>query len=674
MARHYPVRRSPSQPCPKYPTNPVPLHPIRARVKDGLKTPHVGPHIHAYKPSAMESDKWWAKMARETISWDRPFHTVRAGGFETGDIVWFPEGGLNASYNCVDRWAFKHPDKTAIIYEADEPNEGCEITYAQLLREVCGIANVLKSLGVKKGDTVSIYLPMTWHAAAAFLACARIGAVHSVVFAGFSAESLRDRVQDCKSRVLITSDEGRRGGKTIATKVIADAAVKECPVVEHVLVLKRTGNEVPWTPGRDRWWHEELAKVPSYCPPEVMSSEDPLFILYTSGSTGRPKGVVHTTAGYLLGAALTVKYVFDVHPDDRFACMADVGWITGHTYIVYGPLMNGVTTMVFESTPVYPTPSRYWQAVDKHKVTQFYSAPTAIRLLRRLGDHHVKEHDLSSLRVLGSVGEPINPEAWHWYNDHVGRRQCAIVDTFWQTETGSIVVTPFPGAIETKPGSATVPFFGIETAILDPTTGKELEGPDVEGVLVLKTPWPSIARSVYQDHQRYLETYMKPYPGVFYTGDGARGTSTATSGSRAASTVRTSSFCAPRGANAVGCGCARTDVINVSGHHAVVGTADELTGQAVYAFVTLKPEFKFDGTDETALIKELTLQVRKVIGPFAAPKKIYLVSDLPKTRSGKIMRRIMRKIVAGEGDQLGDLSTLADPSVVDLIKVKVAAS
>jgi len=602
------------------------------------------------------------------LHWDRPFTTVRSGSFETGDIVWFPEGGLNASYNCVDRWAFKHPEKTAIIYEADEPGEGCLISYGELFREVCRVANVLKAFGVKKGDTVSIYLPMTWQAVAAFLACARVGAMHSVVFAGFSAESLRDRVRDCASRVLITTDEGRRGGKTISTKAIVDAALKDCPTVEHVLVLKRTGKTVPWTEGRDKWWHEEAAKVPSYCPPEIMSAEDPLFILYTSGSTGKPKGVVHTTGGYLLGAALTVKYVFDVHPDDKFACMADVGWITGHTYIVYGPLANGVTTTVFESTPVYPTPSRYWQTVQQHGITQFYSAPTAIRLLRRLGHQHVEGHDLTSLRVLGSVGEPINPEAWHWYNEHVGKKECAIVDTFWQTETGSIVITPFPGAIETKPGSATVPFFGIEAAILDPQTGKELEGNNVEGVLVLKKPWPSIARTVYNDHNRYLETYMKPYPGFFYTGDGAARDK--------------DGYIWIKGRV--------DDVINVSGHRlstaeiesalimhagvaetAVIGTADELTGQAVHAFVTLKPNFAYDG-GEAELKKELTLQVRKVIGPFAAPKKIYIVADLPKTRSGKIMRRIMRKIVAGEGDQLGDLSTLAEPAVVDQIKEKVA--
>jgi acetyl-CoA synthetase len=345
--------------------------------------------------------------------------------------------------------------------------------------------------------------------------------VHAVVFAGFSAESLRDRVQDCRSRVVLTSDEGKRGGKTIATKTIVDSALKECPLVEHVLVLKRTGAAVPMTEGRDRWWHEETARVPAYCAPEVMAAEDPLFILYTSGSTGKPKGVVHTTAGYLLGAALTVKYAFDVHPGDVFACVADIGWITGHTYVVYGPLANGVATLVFEPTPTYPTAARYWETVDAHKVTQFYSAPTAIRLLRRLGEEHVKQFDLSSLRVLGSVGEPINPEAWHWYNDHVGRGQCAIVDTFWQTETGSIVITPFPGATETKPGSATVPFFGIEPAIVEPTTGKELTGNGVEGVLVLKKPWPSIARTIFQDHARYVETYMKPYPGMFYTGDGA---------------------------------------------------------------------------------------------------------------------------------------------------------
>ncbi|KAJ7758195.1 hypothetical protein DFH07DRAFT_818989 [Mycena maculata] len=658
---------------------PVKTYPVAPRLVPGhadhpTGTPHVSPDIAAYKAAhaltvGEGSDAWWAEQAKEMLTWIHPPRTVRAGAFATGDIAWFPDGTLNAAYNCVDRHAFASPDAVALIYEADEPGEGRSVTYAELLREVCGLANVLKGMGVKKGDTVSVYLPMTWHAAAAFLACARIGAVHSVVFAGFSAESLRDRVNDCRSRVLITSDEGRRGGKGIATKAIVDAALRECPEVAHCLVLRRTGGKVAWTEGRDKWWHEEIARVPAYCPCEEMGSEDPLFILYTSGSTGKPKGVVHTTGGYLLCAALTVKYVFDVHPGDRFACMADVGWITGHTYIVYGPLALGVTSLIFESTPVYPTPARYWETVAKHRVTQFYSAPTAVRLLRRLGAHHVASHDLSSLRVLGSVGEPINPEAWEWYNEHVGRGQCAVVDTFWQTETGSIVVTPFPGAVPTKPGSATVPFFGHTPVILDPMSGEILEGNDVEGVLALATPWPSIARTIWQDHARYLETYMKPYPGLFYTGDGA---------ARDAD-----GYIWIRGRV--------DDVINVSGHRlstaeiesalimhkgvaetAVIGTADELTGQAVYAFVTLKPEFTYDADNETALMKELVLQVRKVIGPFAAPKKIYIVPDLPKTRSGKIMRRIMRKIVAGEGDQLGDLSTVAEPGVVEIIKQKVA--
>ncbi|KAI0087718.1 acetate--CoA ligase [Irpex rosettiformis] len=654
----------------------VPKLPVPSRLSQGSEVPHIGPNFEAYQKAHAESvgpaaDKWWAKMARETLHWDRPFHTVRSGSFENGDIAWFPEGYINASYNCVDRWAFQNPDKTAIIYEADEPSESAEISYSQLLRETCRVANVLKSYGVKKGDTVSIYLPMAWQAVVAFMACARIGAVHSVVFGGFSSESLRDRINDCKSRVVITSDEGRRGGKTIPIKSLADNAIEKCPYVEHVLVLQRTGNPVNFVEGRDHWWHEETAKVPNYCPPELLSSEDSLFILYTSGSTGKPKGIMHTIGGFLLGSAMSVKYCFDVHPNDRFGCMADLGWITGHTYVVYGPLANGIATTVFESTPVYPTPSRFWETIDKHKITHFYTAPTAVRLLRRLGEEYVEKADLSSLRVIGSVGEPINPEAWHWLNDHVGRKQAAIVDTFFQTETGSIVVSPLPGAIECKPGSATVPFLGIQAALLDPVTGKELEGDNVEGVLVFKNTWPSIARTVWQDHNRWLDVYLRPYPGYFYTGDGA---------------IRDKDgYIWIKGRV--------DDVINVSGHRlstaeiesalilyngvaeaAVIGANDELTGQAVHAFVTLKRDFKYDPSNEAGLIKELVLQVRKVIGPFAAPKKIYIVSDLPKTRSGKIMRRIMRKIIAGEGDQLGDLSTVADPSAVDVVKAKIAAS
>jgi acetyl-CoA synthetase len=641
---------------------------------NGCPKPHIGPDYESYlneykKTVGPDADKWWAEQANQHLDWIRPFKTVRAGGFEHGDVQWFVEGQLNAAYNCLDRHFYAHPDKTAIIFEADESGDSLEISWGELMRETCRVANVLKEWGVKKGDAVSIYLPMTWQAAAAFLACARVGAVHSAVFAGFSAESLRDRVNDCECKVLITSDEGKRGGKTIATKAIVDAALAQCPMVEHVLVLRRTGGKVNMKEGRDSWWDEECAKVPAYCPCEPMSAEDPLFILYTSGSTGKPKGVVHSTGGYLLCALITVKYVFDVHPGDKFACMADVGWITGHTYIVYGPLAQGVTTTIFESTPVYPTASRYWDFVDKWKATHLYTAPTAIRLLRRMGEEHVKHHDLSSLRVLGTVGEPINPEAWHWYNDFAGKNQCAIVDTYWMTETGSHAVAPYPGAIHTKPGSATFPCFGFDLAIIDPQTGKELEGNDVEGVLAARAPWPSLARTVFRDHKRYLETYMKPYPGYFFFGDGAA-----------------------RDADGYLWIKGRVDdVINVSGHRlstaevesalilhkgvaetAVVGSHDDITGQAVYAFVTMKPEFDLEATKEDALAKELAIQVRKVIGPFAAPKKIYLVSDLPKTRSGKIMRRILRKVVAGEGDQLGDLSSIADPSIVDEIKSKVA--
>ncbi|KAI5481396.1 hypothetical protein MNV49_004152 [Pseudohyphozyma bogoriensis] len=648
----------------------APTHPVAHRLSSKEHTtPHANPDEYAklYKESVEDSTGFWDRMAKEHIYWHRPYSTVQAGGFEAGDVQWFPEGGLNVSYNCVDRWAYKNPDKTAIIWEADEPGEHVELTYQQLLQEVCRTANILKSYGVKKGDTVAIYLPMVPEAAIAFLACARLGAVHSVVFAGFSAESLRDRVQDAKSRVVITTDEGKRGGKSIATKSIVDAALKECPLVEHVLVLKRTGGDVKWTEGRDKWWHEEKLLVQPYCAPEIVSSEDPLFILYTSGSTGKPKGVVHSSGGYLLGAFMTLRYVFDVHEDDRYACMADVGWITD---IVYGPLANGVTTTIFESTPVYPTPSRFWEVVAKHKITQFYTAPTAIRLLRRLGEQHVKGHDLSSLRTIGSVGEPINPEAWEWYWEHVGGKECAVVDTYWQTETGSIIITPLPGATKTKPGAATLPFFGIQPVLLDPTTGNLVEGNEKEGVLAVKKPWPSIARTIYGDHKRFLDTYLNPYPGYYFTGDGA-------------------------GRDHDGYYWIRgrvDDVVNVSGHRlstaeiesaliqhpgvaetAVVGIPDELTGQAVVTYVTLKPDFNFDPSEEASLCKELVLQVRKTIGPFAAPKRVLLVGDLPKTRSGKIMRRVLRKISSGEGDQLGDLSTLADPSVVESIRAKFDA-
>ncbi|KAF9922947.1 acetyl-CoA synthetase [Linnemannia zychae] len=650
------------------------LFPVPARLLDRAQCPE--PYISSmeqyqkmHRQSIDNPEEFFGKLATELLSWSKPFHTVRHGGFEHGDIAWFLEGQLNAAYNCVDRHAISTPTKNAIIYEADEPNQSENITYGELLRKVCQLAGALRARGIRKGDTVAIYMPMIPEAVVALLACARIGALHSVIFAGFSAEALRDRINDAKSRLVLTSDQGKRGGKTIETKKIVDEALKSCPLVETVIVCQRTGaSDVPMRPGRDVWWGEEVSRQPTYMAPEVMYSEDPLFLLYTSGSTGQPKGVMHTTAGYLLGAAATVKYVFDYHPGDIFACMADVGWITGHTYIVYGPLTLGATTVLFESIPTYPTPSRYWELIAKHKVTQFYTAPTAIRALRRLGDSWVEGHDLSSLRVLGTVGEPINPEAWHWYNEKIGKGRCAIVDTYWQTETGSHIITPLPGAIATKPGSATFPFFGIDLAILDPVSGKEFVGNDVTGVLAVKRPWPSIARTIYGDHRRFLETYLKPYHGYYFTGDGA--------------SRDKDGYIWIRGRV--------DDVINVSGHRlstaeiesalimhptvaeaAVIGANDDVTGQCIHAFVCLKPGISAHSND---LSKELVVQVRKVIGPFAAPKKIYLVDDLPKTRSGKLMRRILRKIVAGEKDSLGDISTLADPSVVAALIVKVESS
>ncbi|GBC05605.1 hypothetical protein RclHR1_06310001 [Rhizophagus clarus] len=639
------------------------VHQVPSRLLDASKCPK--PHIDSfetykklYEESIKDPQKFWGEKAKELLHWHKPFETVLYGGLEHGDVAWFREGELNASYNCVDRHAYVNPDKVAIIHEADEPGNSRSITYGELLHQVSRLANTLKSLGLKKGDTVAIYMPMVPEAAVAFLACARLGLIHSVVFAGFSSEALRSRIIDASSKLVITADEGRRGGKTIHTKKIVDVALEGCSTVEHVLVFRRTGSEVPFSAPRDLWWHEELEKHRPYCPPEIVNSEDPLFLLYTSGSTGKPKGVVHTTAGYLLGAAITFKYVFDYQENDIYGCMADIGWITGHTYIIYGPLLNGGTTVLFESTPVYPSPSRYWQVVAQHKITQLYTAPTAIRLLRRYGDDYVKGHDLSSLRVIGSVGEPINPEAWEWYYEVVGRKECSVVDTYWQTETGSIVLTPLPGATAMKPGSATFPFFGIETAVLDAESGKELEGNDVEGVLVIKKPWPSMARTVYANHHRYMDTYLNVYKGYYFTGDGV-------------------------GRDHDGYYWIRgrvDDVIGVSGHRlstaeiesalilhssvaeaAVIGVHDDLTGQSVHAFCTLKPN-----QGETD-VNELVLQVRKTIGSFAAPKKIYLVNDLPKTRSGKIMRRVLRKIVSGESDQLGDVSTLADPSIVPVL-------
>jgi acetyl-CoA synthetase len=600
------------------------------------------------------------------LTWDKPFTTVRHGGFKDGDVSWFLEGELNACYNAVDRHALKNPEKIAIIYEGDEPSDTRHISYGELLQDVCRMGNVLKNLGVRKGDNVAIYMPMIPETLVSVLACARIGAIHSVVFAGFSSDSLLDRVVDCGAHVVITSDEGRRGGKNIATKRIVDEALskEEAHQVENVIVFQRTASPVPMMENRDLWWHEEMSKVRPVCPHEYMNAEDPLFLLYTSGSTGAPKGILHTTGGYLLGAAATLKYIFDVHDDDVYACMADIGWVTGHSYVCYAPLTLGVTTVLFESTPTYPSPSRFWQLIEKHKVTQFYTAPTAIRALQRLGDQWLDNIDLSSLRVIGSVGEPINPEAWNWYNEKVGKGRCAVVDTYWQTETGSIIISPLPGATPTKAGSATLPFFGIDPVLLDPSTGQRITSVDETGVLAIRNIWPSIARSVYKDHKRFLETYTKPYPGYYLTGDGA--------------SLDKDGYIWIRGRV--------DDVINVSGHRlstseieaavvshkavsecAVVGAFDALTGQSIHAFVSLKPHAQV--TED--LNRELAMTVRKIIGPFATPKRIIVLSEQPKTRSGKIVRRILRKIVNGEQNQLGDTSTLIDPSVIPSIVSKV---
>eukprot|EP01087_Luapelamoeba_hula_P008313 TRINITY_DN2075_c0_g1_i1.p1 TRINITY_DN2075_c0_g1~~TRINITY_DN2075_c0_g1_i1.p1 ORF type:complete len:672 (-),score=108.67 TRINITY_DN2075_c0_g1_i1:92-2107(-) len=615
-----------------------------------------------YEQSINDPDAFWSTMAKETLTWFQPFTKVRSGGFEHGDIAWFLDGRLNACYQCVDRHAAKTPDKVAILWEGDEPTDVRRITYAELLREVSRFANVLRAHGVRKGDTVAIYLPMVPEAAFAMLACARIGAMHSVVFAGFSAEALRERILDAKSSVVITADQGLRGGRTIALKHTVDEALLGCPDVKAVLVYKHTSHEIPFHAPRDFWLHEEMEKQRPYCPCEPMDSEDPLFLLYTSGSTGRPKGVMHTTAGYILYAALTTKYIFDIHPDTIYASVADVGWITGHTYIVYGPLALGTTTFMFESVPTYPTPSRYWDMIDRHKINVLYTAPTAVRALMKFGDDPVKPYSLESLRVIGSVGEPINPAAWKWLFEVVGRKRCPIVDTYWQTETGGVVFTPLPGATPLKPGSTTFPFFGVRPVLLDDSTKQELKENDVKGLLVIETSWPSISRTIYGDHKRYLETYMRPFAGYYFTGDGV--------------------YRDKQGYYWI---IGRVDdVINVSGHRlgtaeiesalvahpacaeaAVIGVPHDVKGQGIFCYCALREGFQ----DTENTIMELKMEVRKHIGPLATPDHLVIVAGLPKTRSGKIMRRILRKIATGYVDSasLGDISTLADPSVVESI-------
>ena len=610
-----------------------------------------------YDNSIELNDEFWSEEGKK-IEWIKPFSKVKDVSYDLNDlhIRWFYDGSLNVSSNCLDRHIETRGNQIAIIWEGDDPNETKKITYRELHEEVCKFSNTLKANGAKKGDRITIYMPMIPEAAVAMLACARIGAIHSVVFGGFSPDSLAGRITDCDSNIIITADEGIRGGKIIPLKENTDAALKLCSSIKKCIVVKRTGNDINWVEGRDIWYHEAMSKVDNECQPEEMDAEDPLFILYTSGSTGKPKGVLHTTAGYIVYASITHKYVFNYIDGDIYWCTADVGWVTGHSYIVYGPLANGATTLMFEGVPNYPTNSRFWEIVDKHKVNIFYTAPTAIRALMREGDEAVKKTSRSSLKLLGTVGEPINPEAWRWYYDVVGNKNCEIVDTWWQTETGGILISPLPGVTPTKPGSATKPLFGVKPVIVD-QKNNILEGP-AEGSLCLDMSWPGQMRTVYGDHKRFAETYFSTFPGRYFTGDGCR-----------------------RDKDGYYWITGRVDdVINISGHRmgtaevesalvehklvaesAVVGYPHDIKGQGIYAYVTLVL-----GSEPTIEIeKELKQVVRKIIGPIATPDLIQFSPALPKTRSGKIMRRILRKIAANEHSELGDTSTLADPSVVE---------
>ena len=614
-------------------------------------------YLEMYERSVADPEGFWREQG-QTIEWMKPFSKVSDVSYDKPDvsIKWYHDGTLNASANCLDRHLAERGDQTAIIWEGDDPNDSKHISYKELHEEVCKFSNVLKGRGVKKGDRVTIYMPMVPEAAVAMLACARIGAVHSVVFGGFSPDALAGRIQDCESTIVITSDEGVRGAKPIPLKANTDAALESCPDCTSCIVVKRTGGDISMKEGRDIWYHEAMADASPICPAEEMNAEDPLFILYTSGSTGKPKGVLHTTGGYMVYASMTHKYVFDYHDGDVYWCTADVGWVTGHSYILYGPLANGAITLMFEGVPTYPDSSRFWQVIEKHKVNIFYTAPTAIRALMREGADPVKKHDRSSLRLLGSVGEPINPEAWMWYHEVVGDSRCPIVDTWWQTETGGILITPLPGATETKPGSATRPFFGVQPVLVD-NENNIIEGA-VEGNLCINASWPGQMRTVYGDHQRFIDTYFSTFEGRYFTGDGAR-----------------------RDEDGYYWITGRVDdVINVSGHRmgtaevesalvahpkvaeaAVVGYPHDIKGQGIYAYVTLNAG---EPTSDE-LLAELRTWVRKEIGPIATPDLLQWAPGLPKTRSGKIMRRILRKIAANEHGELGDTSTLADPSVVD---------
>jgi acetyl-CoA synthetase len=633
---------------------------MHAPADEIVKNAHIdaAKYEEMYAASVKDPDAFWGEHGKR-IDWIKPYTKVKHTSFDYHNISikWFEDGQLNVSANCIDRHLETRGDQVAIIWEADDPVDEELITYRALYEHVCRMANVLKAMGVKKGDRVIIYLPMIPQAAYAMLACARIGAVHSIVFAGFSSDALHARIEGSGAKLVITADQAPRGGRNTPLKANADRALEGLTDVKQ-LVVRRTGGDVTWHEGRDFWLHEEMNKVGAECPPEPMNAEDPLFILYTSGSTGQPKGVVHTTGGYIVYAAMTHEYIFDYHEGEVYWCTADVGWVTGHTYIVYGPLANGATTVMFEGVPTFPDAGRFWQVCEKHKVNIFYTAPTAIRALMGQGNQFVEKSDLSSLRILGSVGEPINPEAWNWYNEVVGKKRCPIVDTWWQTETGGILITPLPGAIPTKPGSATKPFFGVQPVVLDATSGQEIAETEAEGVLAISDSWPGQMRTVYGDHERFVQTYFSQYKGYFFSGDGCR-----------------------RDKDGYYWITGRVDdVINVSGHRmgtaevesalvahpkvaeaAVVGYPHNVKGQGIYAYVTLNSGEEY--TD--ALRKELSDWVRQEIGPIAKPDLIQWAPGLPKTRSGKIMRRILRKIAENDHGALGDTSTLADPGVVD---------
>tara|TARA_B100001250_G_scaffold37298_1_gene29837 strand:- start:384 stop:2321 length:1938 start_codon:yes stop_codon:yes gene_type:complete len=636
----------------------MPNEKIYPVAKDIAERSHLNKELFSelYNQSIGSPKEFWAEQAAELLSWHQPWETVTRSNFQTATTEWFAGAKLNVAFNCIDRHLEERGEQTAIIWEGDDPGDEKLITYNELYKQVCKLSNALKERDIKKGDRVCIYMPMIPEAAYAMLACARIGAIHSVVFGGFSPDSIKDRILDSDCQAVITADEGIRGGRKIPLKANVDKALEHCPNVHTVFVVRRTNADVAWKDLRDVCYYKAIENISAKCDPEIMDAEDPLFILYTSGSTGKPKGVLHTTAGYLVGASITHKYVFDYHEGDVYWCTADVGWVTGHSYIVYGPLANGAITLMFEGVPTYPTNSRFWQVIDKHQVNIFYTAPTAIRALMSAGDEPVKSTSRASLRLLGSVGEPINPEAWEWYYQVVGDSRCPIVDTWWQTETGTIMITPVPGVTDLKPGSATLPFFGVKPALLD-AEGNEIQGA-ATGNLVIKQSWPSQIRTVFGDHQRCIDTYFSTYPGYYFTGDSAR-----------------------RDEDGFYWVTGRVDdVINVSGHRlgtaeiesslvlhsnvaeaAVVGYPHEIKGQGIYAYVTLMEGLE---TSEE-LRKELIKFVSDDIGSFAKPEIIQFSPSLPKTRSGKIMRRILRKIAANEIENLGDTTTLADPNVVE---------